>query len=153
MLFFAIDFHENPFFRFGLASLVLRPLHMMLDVSIVAIALMVKHTLQACDELAKEGISAEVIDPRTLAPLDIDAILASVHKTGRLLIVDEDFGPCGVGAEISAQVTDQAFDDLDAPVRRLNGLSVPAPYSPPLEAAVLPNPTTIAQAVRDLMGE
>jgi len=123
------------------------------DVTIVAIALMVKHALQACDELAKEDISAEVIDPRTLAPLDIDTILESIHKTGRLLIVDEDFGPCGVGAEIAAQVTDRGFDDLDAPVRRLNGLSVPAPYSPPLEAAVVPNPTLIAQSVRDLLAE
>jgi pyruvate/2-oxoglutarate/acetoin dehydrogenase E1 component len=95
----------------------------------------------------------EVIDPRTLAPLDIDTILASVHKTGRLLIVDETFAPCGIGAEIAAQVTDLAFDDLDAPVRRLNGLQTPVPYSPALEAAIVPNPKSIAQAIRDLLAE
>ena len=74
------------------------------DVTIVAIALMVQRALEAAEVLAAEGISAEVIDPRTLAPLDINTILASLHKTGRLLIVDEDFAPCGVAAEIAAQV-------------------------------------------------
>ena len=123
------------------------------DVTVVAIAYMVKHAIEVSERLADEGISMEVIDPRTLAPLDIDTILESVHKTGRLLIVDEDFSPCGVGAEIAAQVVDRAFDDLDAPVRRLNGAFVPSPYSPPLEAAVVPNPTTITQAVRDLLEE
>lgn len=123
------------------------------DVTIVAIAFMVKKTLEACEQLAQEGISAEVIDPRTLAPLDIDTVLESVHKTGRLLIVDEDYAPCGVAAEIAMQVVDQGFDDLDAPVRRLTGISTPAPYSPPLEAAVVPNPSTIAQAVKDLLAE
>ncbi|MCL4466103.1 MAG: alpha-ketoacid dehydrogenase subunit beta [Chloroflexi bacterium] len=123
------------------------------DVTVVAIAVMVNKTLEAGERLAKEGISVEVIDPRTVAPLDLDTILASVHKTGRLLIVDEAYGPCGIGAEIAAQVVDRAFDDLDAPIRRLNGAQVPAPYSPPLEAAVVPNPTTIVQAVRDLLAE
>ncbi|MDA8219294.1 MAG: alpha-ketoacid dehydrogenase subunit beta [Dehalococcoidales bacterium] len=123
------------------------------DVTVVAIAVMVNKTLEAGERLAKEGISVEVIDPRTVVPLDLDTILASVHKTGRLLIVDEAYGPCGIGAEIAAQVIDRAFDDLDAPIRRLNGAQVPAPYSPPLEAAVVPNPTTIVQAVRDLLAE
>ncbi len=123
------------------------------DVTVVAIALMVKKTLEACEQLAREGISVEVIDPRTLAPLDTDAILESIHKTGRLLIVDETFGPCGVGAEIAAQIMERAFDDLDAPVRRLNGAHTPTPYSPPLEAALVPSPKAIAQAIRDLLGE
>jgi 2-oxoisovalerate dehydrogenase E1 component len=123
------------------------------DVTVVALALMVRKTLEAAEQLAAEGISIEVIDPRTVAPLDIDAILESVHKTGRLLIVDETFGPCGVGAEIAAQVADRAFDDLDAPIRRLNGSHTPTPYSPPLEAAVVPNPGSIAQAIRDLLAE
>ena len=105
----------------------------------VALAWMVHKTLEACDELAKDGISVEVIDPRTVAPLDIDTILASVHKTGRLLIVDEDYGPVGVGAEIAAQVDGAGFDDLDAPVARLNGAFTPMPYSPPLEAAIQPD--------------
>jgi 2-oxoisovalerate dehydrogenase E1 component len=123
------------------------------DVTVVAIALMVNKTLSVCDQLAQEGISVEVIDPRTVAPLDIDTILESVHKTGRLLIVDETFAPCGIGAEVAAQIIDRAFDDLDAPIRRLNGAHTPVPYSPTLESAVVPQPETIAQAIRDLMAE
>src|SRR5258708_23086897 len=99
-------------------------------VTVVALAAMVKKTTDAAEALAGEGISVEVIDPRTLAPLDINTVLESLHKTGRLLIVDEWFGPCGVGAEIAAQVRDQAFDDLDAPRRLLNGFHKPTPYSP-----------------------
>lgn len=121
--------------------------------TVVAISSMVDKTLAACDKLAKEGFSIEVIDPRTIAPLDIDTILESVHKTGRLLIVDETFAPCGIGAEISAQVTTQGFDDLDAPIMRLNGLHTPTPYSPPLESAIVPNKETIEQAIRDLLAE
>jgi 2-oxoisovalerate dehydrogenase E1 component len=122
-------------------------------VTVVALALMIKKSLEAAEHLAQEGISVEVIDPRTLAPLDITTIIESVHKTGRLLIVDEWFGPCGIGAEIAAQVMDLAFDDLDAPVRRLNGLHTPTPYSPTLEAAVVPNTQTVTQAIRDLLAE
>jgi len=114
---------------------------------------MVRKALEAAEQLAGAGISVEVIDPRTIAPLDIDTILESVHKTGRLLVVDETFGPFGVGAEIAARVMDLAFDDLDAPVRRLNGAHTPTPYSPPLEAAVVPNTPTIIQAIRDLLAE
>jgi 2-oxoisovalerate dehydrogenase E1 component len=123
------------------------------DVTVVALSVMVKKTLEAAETLAREGLSVEVIDPRTLAPLDTPAILESVHKTGRLLIVDEWFGPCGIGAEIAAQVMEQAFDDLDAPVRRLNGSHTPTPYSPPLEAALIPSVANIAQAIRDLAAE
>ncbi len=89
------------------------------DVTVVALALMVRRTLEACERLAAEGISVEVIDPRTVSPLDSDTILRSVHKTGRLLIVDEAFAPFGLGAEIAARVADAGFDDLDAPIRRL----------------------------------
>ncbi|HEV8638292.1 MAG TPA: alpha-ketoacid dehydrogenase subunit beta [Chloroflexota bacterium] len=122
-------------------------------VSVVAVGGMVPKTLEAADTLAGEGVEVEVIDPRTLAPLDVDTVLESVHKTGRLLVVDETYAPCGVGAEISAQVMERGFDDLDAPVRRLNGMHTPIPYSPPLEAALVPNPTTIAQAIRELIAE
>ena len=80
-------------------------------------------------------------------------ILASVRKTGRLLIADETFGPCGIGAEIAARVSDEGFDDLDAPVRRLNGAHTPTPYSPPLEGAVVPKVENIVQAIRDLIAE
>jgi 2-oxoisovalerate dehydrogenase E1 component len=123
------------------------------DVTVVALAFMVRQALKACEVLAGEGISVDLIDPRTVAPLDADTIAASVGKTGRLLIVDEAFAPCGVAAEIAARIADQAFDDLDAPIRRLNGAFAPTPYSPPLEAAVVPNPDVIARAVRDLLAE
>ena len=119
----------------------------------VALTTMVPLTLMVADELAAEGISVEVIDPRTTAPLDMETILASVHRTGRLLIIDETFAPCGIGAEVAAQVVDRAFDDLDAPVRRLNGVQVPTPYSAPLEAAVTPKKEDIARAIRDLIAE
>jgi 2-oxoisovalerate dehydrogenase E1 component len=137
------------FVDFGKASVVQEGT----DVTVVALALMVHKTLQASQELAKEKVSVELIDPRTVAPLDIDTILQSVHKTGRLLIVDEAFAPYGAGAEIAAQVIDRGFDDLDAPIRRLNGAHAPTPYSPPLESAVVPNPSTIAQAIRALVAE
>jgi 2-oxoisovalerate dehydrogenase E1 component len=121
--------------------------------TVVAVGIMVKKTLEACDALAQEGISIEVIDPRTLAPLDIDTILDSVHKTGRLLVVDETFAPCGIGAEIAAQVMAHGFDDLDAPMMRLNGLHTPTPYSPALEAAVTPSVEQITRAIHDLLAE
>ena len=123
------------------------------NVTVVALALMVHHTLKACETLEKEGVSVELIDPRTVAPLDVETIARSVAKTGRLLIVDEAFAPFGIGAEIAAQLADRGFDDLDAPIRRLNGAHTPTPYSPSLEAAVVPNAGTIAQAVRDLIAE
>jgi len=123
------------------------------DVTVVALALMANKTLEAAAVLAEESISVEVIDPRTVAPLDIDTIARSVAKTGRLLVVDESFAPCGIGAEIAAQLADRGFDDLDAPIRRLNGAHTPTPYSPPLEAAVVPNRETVTQAIRDLCDE
>jgi pyruvate/2-oxoglutarate/acetoin dehydrogenase E1 component len=137
------------FIEFGQGSVVRQGK----DVTVVALALMVHRTMQACETLAKEGLSVELIDPRTIAPLDVDLILASVARTGRLLIVDESFAPCGIGAEIAAQMADRGFDELDAPIRRLNGAHTPTPYSPPLEAAVVPNAETIAQAIRDLCDE
>ena len=123
------------------------------DVTVVALALMAQRTLKVAETLAAEGISVEIVDPRTVAPLDVETIRESVAKTGRLLIVDEAFSPFGVGAEIAAQIADQAFDDLDAPIRRINGAHTPTPYSPPLEAAVVPSTDTIAQAIRDLIDE
>jgi 2-oxoisovalerate dehydrogenase E1 component len=140
---------EEYYLPFGQAAVVREGK----DVTVVALALMVRKTLEAAEKLAAEGISVEVIDPRTVAPLDVDTIIQSVHKTGRLLIVDETFGPFGVGGEIAAQVADLAFDDLDAPIRRLNGSHTPTPYSPPLEAAVIPNTDSITQAIRDLLAE
>ena len=123
------------------------------DVTVVGVALMVVKALEAAAQLAAEGISVEVIDPRTLAPLDMDTILASVHKTGRLLVVDEDYGPCGAASEIAAQVMEHGFDDLDAPVKRLNGLFAPAPYSPALSENIVPGAKSIVRAMRDLLAE
>ncbi|HLW68613.1 MAG TPA: dehydrogenase E1 component subunit alpha/beta, partial [Gemmataceae bacterium] len=108
------------------------------DVTVVALALMVQKTMAACERLAAKGVSVELIDPRTVSPLDADTIVQSVHKTGRLLIVDEAFAPFGLGAEVAACVIDAGFDDLDAPIRRLHGAFTPTPYSPTLEKAVVP---------------
>jgi 2-oxoisovalerate dehydrogenase E1 component len=123
------------------------------DVTVVALAFMAQRTLKACATLEAESISVELIDPRTVAPLDVETIAGSVAKTGRLLIVDEAFAPYGIGAEIAAQISDRAFDDLDAPIRRLNGVHTPTPYSPPLEHAVVPSVDTIAEAIRHLVAE
>jgi 2-oxoisovalerate dehydrogenase E1 component len=123
------------------------------DVTVVAIGRMVPLVAEAASTLADQRISVELIDPRTIAPLDLETILASVAKTGRLLIVDECFAPLGVGAEIAAGIAERGFDDLDAPIRRLNGLHTPTPYSPPLEAAVVPRLEQVTGAIRDLVEE
>jgi 2-oxoisovalerate dehydrogenase E1 component len=123
------------------------------DATVVALARMAALSLAACETLALEGISIEVIDPRTVSPLDTDTIARSVHKTGRLLIVDETPAPCSVAAEIAAQLVDAGFNDLDAPIKRLHGAFAPTPYSPPLEAAVVPSAASITQAIRDLLEE
>ncbi len=138
--------HALPF---GKAAVVREGSH----VTVVALALMVHRALHACSVLAEEGISVELIDPRTVAPLDLQTILASVAKTGRLLVVDEDFAHCGIGAEIAAGVANAGFDDLDAPIRRLNGAASPTPYSPTLESALVPDADAIARAIRDLCAE
>ncbi|MFN7936783.1 MAG: dehydrogenase E1 component subunit alpha/beta [Bryobacteraceae bacterium] len=123
------------------------------DVTVVALALMLHRVHTAAEQLEGEGISVEIIDPRTVSPLDSATILHSLRKTGRLLIVDEAFGPCGIAAEIAARAADEGFNDLDAPIRRLNGAFAPTPYSPPLEAAVTPSVEAITAAIRDLVNE
>ncbi len=123
------------------------------DVTVVALSLMVQHALKAAEQLAGEHISVEIIDPRTVSPLDVDSILQSVAKTGRLLVVDEAFGPCGFASEIAAHVADAGFNDLDAPIKRLHGAFAPTPYAPTLERAVVPDVAQVVQAIRDLMGE
>jgi 2-oxoisovalerate dehydrogenase E1 component len=123
------------------------------DVTVVALARMVNESLAAAESLAPEGIDVEVVDPRTLSPLDEDAILSSISKTGRLLVVDEDYSPCGFAGEVMAVVSDAGFDDLDAPLKRLTGKFVPTPYSPSLENAVVMNSGDITAAIRDLMEE
>lgn len=109
------------------------------DLTIVATSYMHELALQAATRLADESIDAEVIDPRTLEPLDIDTIVESVNKTGRLLTVDEDTERCSVGAEIGAQVMERAFQRLKSPILRVANPNLPIPYSPILERAVLPS--------------
>ena len=123
------------------------------DATVVALTRMVPRALEGAESLAREGVSVEVIDPRTVAPLDVETIGKSVTKTGRLLIADEAFGLYGIGAEIAAQVADRFFDELDAPIKRLNGLHTPTPYSPPIEAAVVPDTDAVARAIRELLAE
>ncbi|MFN7875675.1 MAG: pyruvate dehydrogenase complex E1 component subunit beta [Pirellula sp.] len=123
------------------------------DVTVVAISLMVQHSLKAAEQLASEGISVEIIDPRTVSPLDIDSILRSLSKTGRILVVDEAFGPCGFASEIAAHMADAGFNDLDAPIKRLHGAQAPTPYAPTLEQAMVPNVEQVAQAIRELVRE
>ncbi|MCH2125668.1 MAG: dehydrogenase E1 component subunit alpha/beta [Pirellulaceae bacterium] len=123
------------------------------DVTVVALSLMLHHALDAAEKLANRGISVEVIDPRTVSPLDTDTILQSVGKTGRLLVVDEAFTPCSVASEIAARVADAGFDDLDAPIKTLNGVFTPTPYAPTLEKEIVPNPETVQQAIEDLLAE
>jgi pyruvate/2-oxoglutarate/acetoin dehydrogenase E1 component len=122
------------------------------DVTFVATSYRVITALAAADRLAGEGISAEVVDPRTIVPLDLDAILESVGKTGRLVVVDECHRSCGVGAEIAALVAEHAFDALRAPIFRVATLDVPIPFSPPLEAFVEPTVDKVVIATRRLLG-
>ena len=121
------------------------------DVTIVAISRMVQQSLAAADALAAEGIEAEVIDPRTLSPLDDETILASVAKTHRLVIVDEDNPRCSAAADISAMVADKGFDTLDAPIKLVTAPHTPVPFSPPLEQFYVPSPDRIAAAVREIV--
>jgi pyruvate dehydrogenase E1 component beta subunit len=117
-------------------------------VTIVAYSRMVAFALEAAETLAKDGIEAEVIDLRTLRPLDHETIVASVMKTGRIVTVEEGWGPMGVGAEISAQVTERAFDYLDAPPARVCQADTPLPYAANLELLSLPSAEKVAQAAR-----
>ena len=104
--------------------------------------------LEAADALAKEGISCEVVDPRTIKPLDINLIVQSVRQTHRCVVVEECYRTGGVGAEISAQLMEYAFDDLDAPVGRVTTTENPMPYAANLEHETLPKPHRIIQAVK-----
>jgi pyruvate dehydrogenase E1 component beta subunit len=118
------------------------------DVTVVGIGSMLKQVLLAAETLAEEDISAEVIDPRTLNPLDSKCILDSVAKTGRLVVVDESRRLCSAASEIAAVVSEEAFDDLKAPVRRVTVPNVPMPFSPPLEKFVRPGADEIVSAAK-----
>lgn len=120
------------------------------DVTIVATAIMVHKALEAAAELEKDGISVEVIDPRTLVPLDEETIVQSVKKTGRLIVVHEAVKRGGFGGEIASMIAEsEAFDYLDAPIKRLGGLAVPIPYNPTLEKAAIPQVPDIIAAAKE----
>jgi len=122
------------------------------DVTIVATLFMVQKALNAADKLAEERINAEVIDPRTLTPLDEEVILDSVKKTHRLVIVHEEVKRAGSGAEIAAIVAEQAFDYLDAPIKRVAAPFTPVPFSPALEKEFIPDEDKIIAAVKEVVG-
>jgi pyruvate/2-oxoglutarate/acetoin dehydrogenase E1 component len=123
------------------------------DVTIVANSRMVLLSLEAADILEKEGISSEVIDPRTLVPLDEETILESVHKTNRLVVVNEGVERCGWAAEVAALVQKKAFTDLDAPIERVCMLNVVLPFQPDLERYVLPSVSDIVRAAKETLGK
>jgi pyruvate/2-oxoglutarate/acetoin dehydrogenase E1 component len=121
------------------------------DVTVIGMSLMVRKALEAAEIVFQEGIAVEVIDPRTIVPLDQETILDSVKKTGRLVIVDEAQAFCGFSAEIAALVAEQALEFLDAPVQRVCALHTPHPFNPTLEAAMLPSLPGIITAVRKVV--
>ena len=121
------------------------------DLTIVAYGAQVPQALSAADTLAAEGVEAEVVDLRTLKPLDFDTVAESVTRTSRVMVVHSANRNVGVGAEVAARVAEECFDWLDAPVTRLGGLDTPIPFSPPLEDAYRPDAAKIAAAARKLL--
>ncbi|MCB1413960.1 MAG: pyruvate dehydrogenase complex E1 component subunit beta [Xanthobacteraceae bacterium] len=117
-------------------------------VTLVAWSIGMTYALKAADELAKEGIEAEVIDLRTIRPMDTETVIASVRKTGRVVVVEEGWQQCGVGSEVSARLMEQAFDYLDAPVTRVSGKDVPMPYAANLEKLALPSVAEVVEAAK-----
>jgi pyruvate dehydrogenase E1 component beta subunit len=118
------------------------------DVTVIAYMGMMYRAMEAADDLAKDGISVEIVDPRTLRPMDTETIIGSVRKTHRAVVVEAGAGFAGMGSEIAAFITEQAFDDLDAPVERVTGASAPMPYAKNLERAKTPTKERIVDAVR-----
>jgi pyruvate/2-oxoglutarate/acetoin dehydrogenase E1 component len=137
---------EDPDFLVPLGQAVVR--REGTDVTVIAYMGMMYRALEAAEELDKDGISVEVVDPRTLQPLDAATILASVRKTHRAVVVEAGAGFAGMGSELSAVITEQAFDDLDAPVERVTGVPAPMPYARNLERAKTPNKERIVDAIR-----
>ncbi|MBU8584036.1 MULTISPECIES: alpha-ketoacid dehydrogenase subunit beta [Bacillus] len=123
------------------------------DVTIVAVGKQVHTALQAAEQLSLRGIEAEVLDPRSLSPLDEEAVLASVEKTNRLVIVDEANPRCSIAADIASLAADKGFDSLDAPVKKVTAPHTPVPFSPPLEDLYLPTPEKVVNTVLEMLGE
>lgn len=121
------------------------------DVTIVTYSKMLQHSLTAADELAKEGIEAEVVDLRTLRPLDMEPVIESFKKTNRAVVAEEGWGSYGVGAEISSRIYEQAFDFVDAPIKRVAQKEVPLPYNRQLEQSALPHAEDIVKAVKEIL--
>lgn len=121
------------------------------DLSIITWGAMIYLAEEAANELAKDGVSVEIVDLRSILPFDEEAILDSVAKTNRVMILHEAPLTGGAGAELAARIAEKAFDYLDAPIKRIGALDVPTPYSPPLEAAALPDKTKVLKAARELM--
>ena len=135
---------------FGKASIVRQGI----DVTVVALSMMVYDALAAAEDMGKQGVSVEVVDPRTLVPLDKETIRSSVAKTGRLVVVDEACQTCGAAAEILSVVVEDTdtFRALKAPTRRVCGLDVPVPFSPPMEKYAIPDRERIAEAIKQVVG-
>ena len=127
------------------------PLRRFSDVTIVSFGKIIKEAYKAADELAKENISCEIIDLRTVRPLDLDAIFASVKKTNRLVILEEAWPLANIASEITYQVQSNIFDYLDAPVVKINTADTPTPYSPVLLEEWLPNNKDVVKAVKKVM--
>src|SRR6267143_2464891 len=121
------------------------------DITLVATSRMVYVALAAAEKLAAQGISAEVIDPRTTVPLDVDTLVASAMKTGRAIVIDEGYQSYGVTAEIASVISDRAFYQLDAPVKRMGAMDVPIPFSPALEDLTVPTPARVVELARELV--
>lgn len=117
------------------------------DVTVVATSLMVQRSITVAETLAKQGVQVEVVDPRTIVPLDFETIMGSVEKTGRVVVVDEGHLSCGVSAELVARISEAGFDKLKAPIRRVAALDVPIPFSAPLEEFASPTEAKIAEAI------
>ncbi|KON69221.1 alpha-ketoacid dehydrogenase subunit beta [Peribacillus butanolivorans] len=123
------------------------------DLTIVAIGKQVHTAMDAAEQLAGRGIEVEIVDPRSLSPLDEESILSSVAKTNRLIVMDEANPRCSVATDIAALVADKGFDTLDAPIKRITAPHTPVPFSPPLEDIYLPTPEKVIKVVSELLGE
>jgi pyruvate dehydrogenase E1 component beta subunit len=139
---------EDPEFVIPLGEAIVR--REGTDVTVIAYMGMMYRALEAAEDLAREGISVEIVDPRTLRPMDIDTIIGSVRKTHRAVVVEAGAGFAGMGSEIGAFITEHAFDDLDAPVERVTGASAPMPYARNLERAKTPSKERIVAAIRSV---
>jgi pyruvate/2-oxoglutarate/acetoin dehydrogenase E1 component len=120
------------------------------DLTVIAYGAMVPVALEATDDI--DGASVEVLDLRTVYPLDVDAILSSVRKTSKVVVLHEATRSCGIGAEVAAIIGEHAFEDLDGPIMRVTAPDQPIPFSPPLERATLPQVETVKEACRELLG-